>query len=221
MVKTILVSLIMEFKMKTNYLLYLILVVVVLFRASGANLINNLTSQLIIDNPNLEVNILKNKNASLTKELKALSDFKNNIDFSFDYIVTNVVKNNYGFNNLIINGDNYNIGDEVLTENGLIGIITKVNHKTSEVSLIHDTNMIVNIENEKGKISGLDSDGNLIVKEISNYNNVRLNDIVYSELGSYIGRVIKIRYEVIDHYLTVKAVPIDNLTFVAIMRNNP
>ena len=51
-----------------------------------------------------------------------------------DYTITNVIKNSYGFNNLIISGNNYFIGDEVISSEGLVGIISKVSQNTSEIN---------------------------------------------------------------------------------------
>ena len=203
--------------MKTNYLLYIFLIGVVLFREPVLNATNNLTRALFIKEQNLEVELMENKNNLLVNEYQALLDFKNNITLNYEYTITNVVKNNYGFHNLIVNGTNYKVGDEVVNAEGLIGIVSAVNKATSEIKYIYNTNIVVSIEGEIGKITGKDAENNLIVKEISNYNNIKLNDIVYSTYGTYIGKVIKIKYETLDNYLTIKTNALNNINYVAII----
>jgi len=204
--------------MKSNYLLFIFLIAIILFRGSLLNLTNNITSSLFITDETLEISLLQKQNAHLTNEISELLDFQNNIRIEYDYILTNAVRNNYGFNRLIINGSNYEIGDEVVNTEGLIGIISKINHRTSEVTLLHNTNIVVSVSGENGKIIGRDDENNLIVGEVSNYNNIRLNDHIYSAQGSFIGRVIRIRYDIIDHYLTVEGVDNTKLNFLGVIR---
>ncbi|MDD4706458.1 MAG: rod shape-determining protein MreC [Bacilli bacterium] len=203
--------------MKYNYLIYLIVIISILFRNPIINLINNFTNNFFLKNNNIEIKVLEEKNKILIEEYQNLLDFKNNIKFEYNYTICNVMKNNYGFGNYIINGDNYSIGDEVINEKGLIGIISKINNKTSEVKKIYNTNLIVKINNETGKIITKDKDNNLIVKEISNYNDISLNDVVYSINNTYIGKIIKIKYDVLDNYLTVKTIDLDNIKYVAVI----
>ena len=172
---------------------------------------------LFIRNNSLEMEMLKSEKSSLLKEYEELLDFKNNIKINTQYTVTNVIKNSYGFNNLIINGSNYKIGDEVVSIEGLVGVISKLNHNTSEIKYIYNTNLVVKINDVTGKISGYDEENNIIIKEISNYNNIKINDFVYSLYGTYIGKVIIIKYDILDSYLTIKLVNLHNLNYVAVL----
>ncbi|MDD2409885.1 MAG: rod shape-determining protein MreC [Bacilli bacterium] len=203
--------------MKYNYLIYILVILSILFSDSIINLINNFTSNFFLKNNNIEIKLLEEKNKILISEYQNLLDFKNNIKFEYNYTICNILKDNYGFGNYIINGDNYSIGDEVINEKGLIGIISKINNKTAEVKKIYNTNLIVKINNETGKIVSKDKNNNLIVKEISNYNDVSLNDLVYSINNTYIGKIIKIKYDILDNYLTVKTIDIDNIKYVAVI----
>ena len=199
--------------MKHNYLLYGILFSTIIFRSS----LINMTGSLFIKNSSIELKLLKDKNDYLVNQYNSLLDFKNNIDMKYDYTITNVIKTNYGFGSLQITGTNYNIGSEVVNEEGLVGIISKINGSNSNIKYLYDTNLVVKINEESGKISDKDSNNNLIIKEISNYNNIKINDLVYSINGTYIGKIIKIKYDILDNYLTVKTVKLDNINYVAVI----
>ena len=205
-------------KMKANYTWYFLLISIILFRNSFLTLTINLTSNWLNKDENLELKVLKSQNEYLTSEVAALLDFKNNIVLDYDYTITNIIKNHYGFSTLSINGTNYKVGDEAIINEGLVGIVSKIQAKTAELDYIYNTDIVVSINNETGKIMDKDQDNNLIVKEISNYNNIKINDLVYSTYGTYIGKVIKIKYGEVDDYLTVKTINLDNLNYVAIIR---
>ena len=110
--------------MKHNYLIYLLLFLAIIFRNNILNIVNNFNQMLFFRNNSLEMEMLKSEKSSLLKEYEELLDFKNNIKINTQYTVTNVIKNSYGFNNLIINGSNYKIGDEVVSIEGLVGVIS-------------------------------------------------------------------------------------------------
>lgn len=203
--------------MKFNYLVYILLVFSILFRNNIINIITNINSALFIKNDNLEIKLLKDENHYLENKYKELLNFKNNISLENNYIISNVIKNSYGLNNLIISGSNYEIGDEVISNDGLIGIISKRGFKNSEVNYLHNTNLVVQVNNETGKITGSDQDNNLIIKEISNYTDIKINDYVYSVYGTYLGKVIKIKYDILDNYLTVRQASINNLNYIAVI----
>ena len=200
-----------------QYLILIFLIGIILLRGNILNLINNISSYFLTTDNQFEIMLLQTKNERLSNDLDEVLDFKNNIEINHDYIITNAIRNNYGFHKLIINGSDYQIGDEVVNINGLVGVISSINTRTSEVTLLHNANIVVKINDEKGIISHQDNQGNLIIKEVSNYNNIRLNDRVYSLMGSYIGRVIRIRYGIIDHYLTIERKVNQNLNFVAVI----
>lgn len=202
--------------MKSNYFVYIILIFSIIFRHNVLNLVNNFTSNLFIKNTNLEIKLLESENKRLLNEYEILMNFKNDIKIESDYTITNIVKNSYGFNNLLINGS-YKLNSEVINNEGLIGIITNTSNNLSEVSYIYDSSIVVNIGAETGKITGHNENKDIIIKEISNYNNIKINDMVYSINGSYIGKVIKIKYDILDNYLTVKTANLNNLNYVAVV----
>lgn len=203
--------------MKFKYFLYLFILLLILFRGVFVNLINNINKIFFIKDDNLEIMVLNDKVNYYEKEYYKLIDFKSNLKIEENYTISNVYRNIYGYNNLVINGSNYQIGDEVITKEGLVGIVAKLYPKHSEVSLIKNTNIPVIINNEKGKIAGSNQDNNLIISDISNYNKLSLNDLVYSINGSYIGKIIEKENNEISAKVIVRTLNIDNLDYVAVI----
>lgn len=200
--------------MKNNkYIFLLIILLVVISRNSLVNLINNTLKSFFIKDNNIEINYLNSEINRLKNEYNNLLDFKNNININEDYYISNIYKNNYSFDKLIINGTNYNINDEVLNNDGLIGFISKINDKYSEIKYIYNSRVPVKINNEYGKIIDSDIDNNLIVSEIENVN---INDKVYSINNSYIGKVIKIDNNNLNKKLTIKTIDLSNINYVLI-----
>lgn len=199
--------------MKYNYLSFIVLFLIIILKESIMQNINNI---MYIRNNNLEIITLKNQNKELEKEYQELLTFKNNIKLDNNFTITNTLKTNYDFNKLNINGK-YNLNDEVVNENGLIGIITKTNHNFSEMTYLYNTNLTIKIDNITGKIMSKDQNNNLIIGELSNHNNININDNVYSLYNTYIGKVIKINYEVLDTTILVETPNPRNINYVAVI----
>lgn len=200
--------------MKNNkYIFLLIIFLVIISRNSLVNLINNTLKSFFIKDNNIEINYLNSEINRLKSEYNNLLDFKNNINTNEDYYISNVYKNNYSFDKLIINGTNYNINDEVLNNEGLIGFISKINDKYSEIKYIYNSRVPVKINNEYGKIIDSDKDNNLIVSEIVNVN---INDPVYSINNSYIGKVIKVETNNLNKKITIKTIDLSNINYVLV-----
>lgn len=199
--------------MKNKSIFFLILLIIIISRNSILNIINNTFKIFLIKDNTLEINYLNNEITRLKEEYNKLLDFKNNISIDETCTITNVYKNNYGFDKLIINGDNYNLYDEVLTKEGLIGYISKINNKYSEISYIYNTKVPVRINDNYGKIISSDKDNNIIISEIDNVN---LNDSVYSVNNSYIGKVIKIDNMDLNTTITVKPIDLKNIDYVLV-----
>lgn len=200
--------------MKNNkYILYIIVLLIILLRNNLVNLINNIGKYIVNYDDNVEIKYLKSEYNKLKNEYDNLLDFKNNIVINDKYIISNVYKNNYGLNKLIINGDNYKLNDEVLSDEGLIGVISNINNNYSEITYIYDLNIPIKINNSIGKIVGKDSSNNLIIKEIDN---VSLNDQVYSINNSYIGKVINVIKEDLGSKIIVKTIDLSNINYVIV-----
>ena len=200
--------------MKNNKYIFLVIIfLVIISRNSLVNLINNTLKSFFIKDNNIEINYLNSEINRLKNEYNSLLDFKNNININENYYISNIYKNNYSFDKLIINCTNYNINDEVLNNDGLIGFISKINDKYSEIKYIYNSRVPVKINNEYGKIIGSDIDNNLIVSEVENVN---INDKVYSVNNSYIGKVIKIDNNNLNKKLTIKTIDLSNINYVLI-----
>ena len=153
-------------------------------------------------NPNLDTSkIVINYNKHLKEELENIKKI-NDIEFddNLDIIVSRVkYRDVYEYSNTltIFKGSKYNVnvGDAVLTNNGLVGIISKTYDYYSVVSLITNkkSNISVKINDAVGVLKT--DEGKLVVTSINNYKNVNVGDEIYtSGLGNlpdniYVGKV--------------------------------
>lgn len=153
-------------------------------------------------NPNLDTSkIVINYDKHLKEELdniKKINDIK--FDDNLDIIVSRVkYRDVYEYSNTltIFKGtkNNVNVGDAVLTNNGLVGIISKTYDYYSVVSLITNkkSNISVKINDAVGVLKL--ENGKLVVTSINNYKNISIGDEIYtSGLGNlpdniYVGKV--------------------------------
>ena len=156
-------------------------------------------------NPNLDTSkIVINYDKHLKEELDNIKKI-NNIEFddNLDIIVSRVkYRDVYEYSNTltIFKGtkNNVNFGDAVLTNNGLVGIISKTYDYYSVVSLITNkkSNISVKINDAVGVLKL--ENGKLVVTSINNYKNISIGDEIYtSGLGNlpdniYVGKVKKV-----------------------------
>lgn len=206
--------------MKYKYSLFIVVFLFVLLREPFLCLITNINKFFIVPSNDLEMSLVKSKNIYLEKEYEKLLDFKNNIDITYDYIITNTIVNSYGFDKILINGNDYDINDEVVNENGLVGLISKVSGKHSEVTPIYDTKILVKINDIEGKILRKDDNNNLIVGNLSNYDDINVNDKVYSNKNSYIGKVVSVSKRNVNTEVVVETTTIQKNCYVAVIRRN-
>ena len=153
-------------------------------------------------NPNLDTSkIVINYDKHLKEELdniKKINDME--FDDNLDIIVSRVkYRDVYEYSNTltIFKGtkNNVNVGDAVLTNNGLLGIINKTYDYYSVVSLITNkkSNISVKINDAVGILKLENS--KLVVTSINNYKNISIGDEIYtSGLGNlpdniYVGKV--------------------------------
>lgn len=157
---------------------------------------------LIAINPNLNTSkIVINYDKHLKEELDNIKKIKD-IDFNdnLDIIVSRVkYRDVYEYSNTLTifrgSKNNVNIGDAVLTNNGLVGVISKTYDYYSVVSLITNkkSNISVKINDAVGVLKLENS--KLVVTSINNYKNISIGDEIYtSGLGNlpdniYVGKV--------------------------------
>lgn len=202
--------------MKRNYYIFIIIFLVVLFRTSILNLFINVKKMFTSAEPNIEIVTLKEENRRLKDEYTSLLDFKSRINIDEDYTITNVHKSNYGFDKIVLNGS-FKEDSEIVSDDGLVGIITKSDNNLSYGEYLFNTHILVRIDDTEGKIYGRDNDGNLLIKEISNYNNIKINDNVSSMHGMCIGKVVNIIYEDLESIIVVKMGSVNNLNYVGVI----
>ena len=202
--------------MKRNYYIFIIIFLVVLFRTSILNLFMNVKKMFTSAEPNIEIVTLKEENRRLKDEYTSLLDFKSRINIDEDYTITNVHKSNYGFDKIVLNGS-FKENSEIVSDDGLVGIITKSDNNLSYGDYLFNTHILVRIDDTEGKIYGRDDDGNLLIKEISNYNNIKINDNVSSMHGMYIGKVVNIIYADLESIIVVKMGSVNNLNYVGVI----
>ncbi len=202
--------------MKRNYYIFIIIFLVVLFRTSILNLFMNVKKMFTSAEPNIEIVTLKEENRRLKDEYTSLLDFKSRINIDEDYTITNVHKSNYGFDKIVLNGS-FKENSEIVSDDGLVGIITKSDNNLSYGDYLFNTHILVRIDDTEGKIYGRDDDGNLLIKEISNYNNIKINDNVSSMHGMCIGKVVNIIYEDLESIIVVKMGSVNNLNYVGVI----
>ena len=181
---------------------YIILLIVFLLIIFGSNINAFLRS---FDNNLNSNNINNNYCTSLENdynELLKINDFK--ITSELNLVVSKVMlRDIYEFSDTltIYKGTNSGIkeGNAVITDKGLIGVISKVNKESSVVELI--TNKSSNISVRIGSSYGILNmqDNFLIVSDLSMYDDVFIGEEVYtSGIGNlpgdiYIGNVIDIK----------------------------
>lgn len=160
---------------------------------------------LIAINPNLDTSkIVINYDKHLKEELDNIKKI-NDIEFddNLDIIVSRVkYRDVYEYSNTLTifkgSKNNINVGDAVLTNNGLVGIISKTYDYYSVVSLITNkkSNISVKINDAVGVLKL--ENGKLVVTSINNYKNIVVGDEIYtSGLGNlpdniYVGKVKKV-----------------------------
>ena len=138
----------------------------------------------------VELDGLRLENHLLKKELNDLV----NINYEEGIIAKVILRDMYSFyDELVINvgsKDNINIYDSVICNGSLVGIVTKVNDKTSNVKLISSNyNISVKIGNTYGNLN------KGIVTMIDKYSDISVGDLVYTSgldnilSDIYIGKV--------------------------------
>ena len=214
--------------MLRKYKDYIILLSIYLFVIFFSNI-----SYFIMPN-DIDINNLNNNYCNkINEEYNELLNI-NNIKYNstFNLNISKVMyRDIYDYNNYITiyKGSNDNIEKNmaVINEYGLVGIIDKVNKNNSIVKLITniDSNVSVKINDNFGILKV--NNGKLIVSDISNYNDININDKIYtSGLGNipgdlYVGVVSDISLNItnIEKIITVKSdVDFNNIKYIAVIK---
>lgn len=202
---------------------YIILLIVFLLIIFGSNINAFLRS---FDNNLNSNNINNNYCTSLENdynELLKINDFK--ITSELNLVVSKVMlRDIYEFSDTltIYKGTNSGIkeGNAVITDKGLIGVVSKVNKESSVVELI--TNKSSNISVRIGSSYGILNmqDNSLIVSDLSMYDDVFIGEEVYtSGIGNlpgdiYIGNVIDIKANNTEIEKILEVSPVVDLSMI-------
>lgn len=210
----------------------IICLLIILFRDNICFFIGNVFGVFKIDNNYYDaiIDIKDDKINYLENEIKESDTFLSNIRLiNYNYLVSKVIyKESYSMGNFIIQyGSNNNVSDGlgVINEYGVVGKITKVDKKVSELTLLRDIkDLSVKINDTYGKLNYNYDKDEFVISDISNYDKVYVNDKVYtSGYGSikeslYIGKVKKIENEDISKKIIVDTdVDFNNINYVLIV----
>lgn len=126
-----------------------------------------------------ELDYYKNEYLKLLEE----NNLKN--DFESDYIFTKIIyRNTYDFYNKLIvyKGKDYNIKKDsaVVTDNSLVGVVSKVNKNSSEVILLYNDKfkLSVKINDTYGILESKNNE--LCINNIVSESNIKIGDIAYT-----------------------------------------
>jgi len=217
---------------RISLLIVVLLISLIIFRNNILLFCNNVYNLLFLKNDykNAEIMLLEEKIKYLEKEYNELNNFKEELPkySNYKYVVSKkIYQENYFYNSkiLIEGGENLGIkkGMAVINEFGLVGVVSKVNRNTSEMTkLLNVNNLSVNIKGIYGKL--VYEDNKLKIKDISRENVINLNDEVYtSTLGNikeriYIGKVISVKDKVIDKEIIIESkVDFNNLNYLLVV----
>jgi len=184
-----------------------------------------LWNRLRVNNKDIvELEALKIENQKLKTEIEEYNKFK---EINEEYIIGKVIiRNLHDFYNEIVidlgSNQEINVGDAVLNEFGLIGIIYKTEENKSFARLISSNyNISVKINEtygnlNKGQITLLDK-----------YSEIKVGDKVYtsgySETpdGIYIGEIEEIKNDEVNlgQIAKIKLIDVTNLNYVSIIRS--
>ena len=173
---------------------------------------------------NIETKLLQVENEELKQELNDISIALNLKEQNIDYKIAKVIKRDlYSFyNEIIINTNETNIGAPVLNEEGMIGIINKIENNYSYVSLLSSNiNISVKINNSYGNFN------NNKVTMLDKYKEINIGDKVYTSgltsipEGLYIGEVIEIKEskDKLSQEATIKLIDNSNLKYIGIIND--
>ena len=210
----------------------IIFILVILFRENICFFYGNVLGVFKLDNNYYDsVITLKDEKISyLENEINSITEFSKNLErIEYNYKVSKIIyKESYNFGKYKLQygkSDGIKKGMAVTNEFGLIGKITKVSDKTSELTILKDLDDVsVVVNNSYGKLNYDYETNTFYITDISNYDKVYVNDLVYtSGYGSIkekliIGRVKKVDNTDISKKVIINSVvDFDELNYVLIV----
>lgn len=218
--------------MKKMGIYIIIFILVIIFRDNICFFYGNVLGVFKLDNNYYDgiITLKDEKIEYLENEINSINEFSKNLDrIDYSYKISKIIykesynigkyKIQYGKDNGVENG----MG--VTSEFGFIGKITKVDNKTSELTTIKDLkDLSVVVNDSYGKLNYDYETNTFTISDISNYDKVYVNDLVYtSGYGSIkekllIGKVIKVDNNDISKKIVINSVvDFNNLNYVLIV----
>lgn len=170
------------------------------------------------------LNTLKIENDNLRKKVIDLETGLN-LKSNGDFIISRVlIRDIYKFyDEIIIDSNNVSIGDAVINEEGLIGIVSDIRNDKSIVALLtSDVNVSVSINGVYGVLQ------NGVVSMLDKYSKINVGDKVYTSGltlvpgGIYVGEVVSVDEtgDGLGLVAKVKIISNNDLNYVGIARSN-
>lgn len=221
--------------MKKIGIYVIIFILVIIFRDNICFFYVNVLGVFKLDNNYYDgiITLKDEKIEYLENEINSINEFSKNLDrIEYSYKISKIIykesynigkyKIQYGKDNGVENG----MG--VTNEFGFIGKITKVDNKTSELTTIKDLkDLSVVVNDSYGKLNYDYETNTFTISDISNYDKVYVNDLVYtSGYGSIkekllIGKVVKVDNNDISKKIVINTVvDFNNLNYVLIVGDN-
>lgn len=209
---------------KSN-MIYIILIVVLIYKGIFVNIIGNINTLVTKPNDNIatEIGILKEENKKLMSDLESVTKLKNS--YENDYRITRLsYRLSYTESEFYITGSDYKVNDLLINEFGLVGIIKELKNDYSVANTIKSIKgLSIKINDAYGTISKYE-DNYFIVNDLSNYDEVNINDIVYtSPIGDnsntiIVGNVSKIEEHEVSKTIYIKSnVDFSNLNYLFVV----
>ena len=209
--------------LKRNKLSKIFIIIIVLLLIHGASYF---ISFLKYNNKNVvETSVLKEENNNLKKKINELEKALKLKETNNEYIISKVITRDiYNFYNEIIidsSKDEINIGDAVVNESGLIGIVSKVSEKKAYVSLLtSDYNISVKINETYGNLN------NNKITGINKYSNIKVGDLVYTsgltqtKGNIYNDTITEIKEKNLELEATITTIDNNTINYVAIIKGD-
>ncbi len=209
---------------KSN-MIYIILIVALIYKGIFVNIIGNINTLVTKPNDNIatEIGILKEENKKLMSDLESVTKLKNS--YENDYRITRLsYRLSYTESEFYITGSDYKVNDLLINEFGLVGIIKELKNDYSVANTIKSIKgLSIKINDAYGTISKYE-DNYFIVNDLSNYDEVNINDIVYtSPIGDnsntiIVGNVSKIEEHEVSKTIYIKSnVDFSNLNYLFVV----
>lgn len=205
---------------KNKYFLKIGLLILVIAFIIGGNYLFNYFKYNNKDEVNVAV--LQDELTILRNEIKDLESVKN---FDSDYVIARVILRDIHsfYNEVVINvGSNkVEVGDPVVNEEGLIGIIDKVHKDTANVKLLtSEMNISVKVDETYGNLKGQKVD------LLDKYSELKVGDVIVTSgltqipEGLYVGKIKKVKMDEnnLGQELEVELVNNDDLIYVGVIK---